>query len=393
MKLRDQAKLALRALMERKLRSSLTLLGIVVGVILLAAVFVVADSVSATVEEALVKGGANQVYVIASKRYVTPSDRLTLSSIPHVAATVAYASYTPARVSFEGVAVEDASLILVEPDGLQHLYPGLKASKGVVELGAMECLVGQRLAEKLGGALSCGDVIQASAMGVQASLRVAGILERYGFTFTGHVDRSVVASIDLIQRRGALRQYPFVLVMVDDPSHVEEAVDLIKDLFGGSFNLFVVKDIVKQVVSAMEGVSLIVGGIASVTLVVAAVGLMNAMFTAVAERTRIIGVLRALGVRRGGIMSLLIIEAIALAALGLAIGLPLGLAAGTMLASQPGLLMGGAGAMGGIRTVVTIKPHHLAIVAAAPLLLSIVGVLPPAYRASRLEPAQALRQE
>jgi len=140
-------------------------------------------------------------------------------------------------------------------------------------------------------------------------------------------------------------------------------------------------------------VSLIVGGIASVTLVVAAVGLMNAMFTAVAERTRIIGVLRALGVRRGGIMSLLIIEAIALAALGLAVGLPLGLAAGTMLASQPGLLMGGAGAMGGIRTVVTIKLHHLAIVAAAPLLLSIVGVLPPAYRASRLEPAQALRQE
>jgi IS605 OrfB family transposase len=101
----------------------------------------------------------------------------------------------------------------------------------------------------------------------------------------------------------------------------------------------------------------------------------------------------SLGGSNGGIMSLLIIEAIALAALGLAVGLPLGLAAGTMLASQPGLLMGGAGAMGGIRTVVTIKLRHLAIVAAGPLLLSIVGVLPPAYRASRLEPAQALRQE
>lgn len=391
MRLSDQVKFALGALMGRKLRSGLTLLGIVVGVVLLAAVFTIADTVSTNVQETLARGGANQVYVIAGDRYITDSDRSLLESIPHVVTTVAYAYYEPATVSFGG-AVETAAVVFVEPEGLQYLYPGLEAREGVVELTPMECLIGHRLAEELGGTLKHGDLIQLSAQGRQASLRVAGVLERYGFTFAGWVDMSVVASISVIQRRGALKQYPYILVLVDDPSNVEVAVDLIKEVFEESFGLFVVKDVVKQIVNAMESLTLIIGGVASVTLVVAAVGLMNAMFTAVAERTRIIGVLRALGVRRGEVMSLFIIEALVLALIGLAIGIPVGLAAGAFLASYAGL-GGSAGLIRSGGLTIIIKPLHLALIIAAPLALSILGVLPPAHRASRLEPAQALRQE
>jgi len=390
-RLSDQLKFSVRALMGRKLRSGLTLLGIVVGVVLLAAVFVIADTVTYTVKETLVKGGANQVYVIAGQRYLTDSDRRLLESIPHVAATVSYYHYRPVTISFGGL-TETASAIFVEPEGLSYLYPGLEVEEGVLEIAPSECLVGNRLAEELGSQVRNGDVIQVAAMGRSTSLRVAGVLKRYGFTFAGWVDGSVIASVELVERRGALKHYPYVLVVVDDPSHVELVVDLIKELFEDDVTLFVVKDVIRQIVSVMEGITIVIGGVAAVTLVVAAVGLMNAMFTAVAERTRIIGVLRALGVKRRGIMTLFIVESLILALLGLAVGLPIGLATGFLLVTYGG--MGPATPFGGTAAPsITIEPLHLALIVAAPLILSLIGALPPAYRASRLEPAQALRQE
>lgn len=390
MRLSDQFKFALRALMGRKLRSGLTLLGIVVGVVLLVAVFVVADSVTASVEQTLLKGGANQVYVIAGERYLTDSDRSLLESIPHVTATISYFYYEPVTVSFGG-ASETAAAVFVEPEGLLSLYPGLEAEEGVVEITPSECLVGGRLAEELGGMVKSGDLIQVSAMGKTTSLRVAGVLKRYGFTFAGWVDMSVIASIDVVQRQGALKYYPYVLVIVDRPDNVEVVVDLIKDLYSGSVSLFVIKDIVRQIMNAMESTTLIIGGVAAVTLVVAAVGLMNAMFTAVAERTRIIGVLRALGVKKRDVMFLFLIEALALTSIGLAIGLPLGLTIGALLVSYGGFSPSPAGRV--MELPITIELSHLLLVILVPLLLSLIGALPPAYRASSLEPAQALRQE
>lgn len=389
MKLGDRLKFATRAIMGRKLRSGLTLLGVIIGVVLLATIFIMADSVAASVEETLVKGGANQVYVMAAKRQLTDGDRALLESIPHVSATIVYL-YFDGVVSLGG-ASEIAPIILVEPEGLLALYPGLEAAEGIVEIGRMRCVVGNRLAKELGGVLGAGDLVQASFMGRSVSLSVSGVLKRYGFTFTGWVDMSLITSIDVAMERGALKRYSLLLVLVDHPDNVESVVDLVKELFGDAVSLFVMKDIIRQIVAFIDTITLIVGAVASVTLVVAAVGLMNAMFTAVAERTRIIGVLRALGVKRGGIASLFITEALILASLGLAIGLPIGLALGSVVVSFGGLIPFVMGRPMGV--AVTIEPAHLAIVVLIPLLFSLIGAIPPAYRASKLEPDQALRYE
>ena len=224
-------------------------------------------------------------------------------------------------------------------------------------------------------------------------LRVSGILERYGFSFAGgRIDDAVIVPMDLMYAVVGRGEYRFLLVVVDSVDHVDLVVDTLKDLYGENLDMFVVKDIVKQVLSAMDWITMIVGSIASVALVVAAIGLMNAMFTAVAERTRIIGVLRALGARRRHILSIFILEASILGIIGVALGVVIGFAAGAFIVSfTRGLGMGMGGAPVGIS--VYLSPLHLAVSVLIPLALTILGALPPAYRASKLEPAQALRYE
>jgi len=143
---------------------------------------------------------------------------------------------------------------------------------------------------------------------------------------------------------------------------------------------------------SMRLFSLIIGSIASVTLVVAAIGVMNAMFTTVMERIRIIGVLRALGLRRHMVLLNILIEALTLASIALLVGLPLGIFIGRMLI-EGGMFTptGPRGTLGTINFIIT--SNSLALIVTVTLALTLIGALPPAYRASKLEPAEALRYE
>lgn len=395
MKLHDQVKFAVKALMSRKLRSSLTLLGILVGVVLLTSVFTMADSIAATTTKVLVRGGATHIFLMPHGFTLTDADRTQIESIPHVVSTVAYLQLGTLAVSSGGVK-ETASIIVVEPQGISLVYPGIEVEDGSLDITFRGCLIGSNLYQEFsnqGVKLSIGDLIHVHFGKRAIPLRVSGILERYGFSFAGgRIDDAVIVPMDLMYAVIGRGEYRFLLVVVDSVDHVDLVVDTLKDLYGENLDMFVVKDLVKQVLSAMDWVTMIVGSIASVALVVAAIGLMNAMFTAVAERTRIIGVLRALGARRRHILSIFILEASILGIIGVALGVVIGFAAGAFIVSfTRGLGMGMGGAPVGIS--VYLSPLHLAVSVLIPLALTILGALPPAYRASKLEPAQALRYE
>ena len=395
MKLHDQVKFAVKALMSRKLRSSLTLLGILVGVVLLTSVFTMADSIAATMTKVLVRGGATHIFLMPHGFTLTDADRMQIESIPHVVSTVAYLQLGTLAVSSGGVK-ETASIIVVEPQGISLVYPGIEVEDGSLDITFRGCLIGCNLYQEFsnqGVKFSIGDPIYVHFGKRAIPLRVSGILERYGFSFAGgRIDDAVIVPMDLMYAVVGRGEYRFLLVVVDSVDHVDLVVDTLKDLYGENLDMFVVKDIVKQVLSAMDWITMIVGSIASVALVVAAIGLMNAMFTAVAERTRIIGVLRALGARRRHILSIFILEASILGIIGVALGVVIGFAAGAFIVSfTRGLGMGMGGAPVGIS--VYLSPLHLAVSVLIPLALTILGALPPAYRASKLEPAQALRYE
>ncbi|OYT60607.1 MAG: hypothetical protein B6U75_01185 [Desulfurococcales archaeon ex4484_217_1] len=243
-----------------------------------------------------------------------------------------------------------------------------------------------------------GDVIYVSLRNARIALRVEGVLERYGFTFIGYIDESLIVPYDavkkLIEEASGRRiiGYGELIVTADSVDNVDFITEQLRYLYGKSIVIFAIKDIVKSIVESLKSFTIIIGGIASVTLIVASVGVMNAMFTTVMERTRVIGVLRALGIRKYEVLLNIVLEALILAVIAITAGVPLGIFVGSMLI-QGGFLgfRGPRGGLGGIEFMVSNQT--LIMVASITLLLTLIGALPPAYRAAKLEPARALRYE
>ena len=138
-------------------------------------------------------------------------------------------------------------------------------------------------------------------------------------------------------------------------------------------------------------VRIVLTGICIVFLVIAVIGVVNTMLMSVLERTREIGTMMAVGVRRGQVLLLFVLEAAVLALLG---GLGGGLLGGAVVAAIAARGGVGANAPGTmvVKYIVPVVPVELAVLApAAALLGAVLAALYPAWRASRLRPVEALR--
>ena len=147
---------------------------------------------------------------------------------------------------------------------------------------------------------------------------------------------------------------------------------------------------IQEMVSEMMGtMNLFLGGIAAISLLVGAIGIANTMFMSVMERTRQIGVLKALGTTNNEIMKLFLIESGIIGFMGGLIGIFFGIIASGMLTLLGGGM--GPGARGGMTTVV--EPELIMFAMAFSIVIGIISGLIPAMRAAELQPVEALRYE
>ena len=397
----DLLKFSIKGLRSRTLRSALTLLGILIGVILLTTVLTVSDSVTYSLASIFAKGGLNNIYVAhTTAEGFTWADISQIERIPHV---VAVSPRLTARVSINyGGLREEAVIIGLPKEKIALVIPDLEVKEGAKTLtSTYGCLIGSSLASKIeekGLKIRVGDVIYVSLRNARIALRVEGVLERYGFTFIGYIDESLIVPYDAVKKLieeatgHRIIGHQELIVTADSVDNVDFITEHLRYLYGKAVMIFAIKDIVKSIVESLRGFTIIIGGIASVTLIVASVGVMNAMFTTVMERTRVIGVLRALGIRRYEVLLNIVLEALILAVVAIITGIPLGMFVGSMLI-QGGFLgfRGPRGSLGGVEFIVTNQT--LIMVASLTLFLTLIGALPPAYRAAKLEPARALRYE
>jgi putative ABC transport system permease protein len=126
--------------------------------------------------------------------------------------------------------------------------------------------------------------------------------------------------------------------------------------------------------------SVLLAGIASVSLIVGGIGIMNIMLVSVTERTREIGIRMAVGARGGDILVQFLVEAVTLSALGGLIGIGLGFGASHVVASMTGW-------------PVLTPPQWVALASVSSALVGIVSGFYPAWKASKLDPIEALRYE
>jgi ABC-type antimicrobial peptide transport system permease subunit len=239
--------------------------------------------------------------------------------------------------------------------------------------GRRQTIVGRMAAEQSG--LEVGDTLRM----LESNFRVVGIFE----TGTAFEDAGVVIGLQEAQSvTGKPRQVQFYLINLRDPERAETVREELRAAFPDiDFSLTselgeTTSDfrVVQEMADQLSLAAVFIGGL----------GMLNTMLMSVLERTREIGVLRALGWRPRGVLRMILQESLVLGAIGGICGIPLGLGLGG--------LVGSAGVFGGaIEPIFTSQSLVQAIVVAA--VAGVIGGLYPAWRATRMRPVEALRYE
>ena len=215
---------------------------------------------------------------------------------------------------------------------------------------------------------------------------VAGIMKPVG---NPTIDRAVVFNLDagneLLQKSG---RYDSLFVAAESTDHVTQVEKEIRDLYGSDIGITTSKAIIQSIGEFTAGFGSVISSIALVALLVGSVGIVTTMYTSVTERTREIGVMKAIGARDRNVLALFLAEAAIIGIIGASIGLVVG-------------VLGGYGALSlfasNLLPSSEVTPHYpwsdLARVWAISLGLSVATGLYPAWKASKLSPIVALRRE
>ncbi|MDN5845661.1 MAG: ABC transporter permease [Candidatus Nitrosocosmicus sp.] len=212
---------------------------------------------------------------------------------------------------------------------------------------------------------------------------VAGIMESTG---NPTIDNAIVINLDagnsLLQRAG---KYDSLFVVAEDSNSVDVVVEQIKAVYKNNIGITTVKAILETIQEFTQGITSFLFGIAVISLIVGAVGIITTLFTSVVERTKEIGTLKAIGAQGSTILILFLVEAVIIGILGGTVGLLGGIGGGYMLTRA------GPGAGEGPPLEPIYMPMDMIRVWITSVILSMVAGFLPAWKASRVTPIAALR--
>jgi putative ABC transport system permease protein len=398
-------RLALRALARNKMRSALTMLGIIIGVGAVIAVVSIGQGAQAMVQQGIQAMGTNVVFIAAGSgrpggarvgyggvKTLTVDDmNAILREIPLIR-EAAPAVNTRRQVVY-GSQNWSTSVSGTTPNFFDirnwSIQAGSVFSDEEVDLAANVCVIGTTVARNL--FLDENPVGKTMRIG-NLPFRVDGVLESKGQNVIGQdQDDAIYAPYTTVQRKiSGITWVQYISASAISPVASVAAVAPITSLLrerhrirtGDDDDFFVrtqseVADLMNQTQSVM---TMLLGGIASVSLLVGGIGIMNIMLVSVTERTREIGVRMAVGATESDVQRQFLVEAVTLSMMGGVIGILFGLIGSALISnflSWP--------------TLVSVK----AIVTAA-IFSAAVGIFfgyYPARKAAQLDPIEALRYE
>lgn len=215
----------------------------------------------------------------------------------------------------------------------------------------------------------------------ELTLRVIGILKAQGSSFGFNLDSSIAMPLQTAQQFFEVGgEFDFVIAKAATIDDVDAAVDGIKARLGDRVTVISPESAMETVGSVLGTIQSVLGGIAGISLLVAGVGIINTMTVSVMERTREIGTLKAVGAKSLDVMFMFLSEAMVTGVVGGAMGAAFGFLLGSVIGNLIDL---------------SVKPSMslgLFVVGFA-VVTSILSGLYPAWRASRLNPVEALRHE
>jgi len=405
-------KLALQALWVNKTRSILTLLGIVIGISAVVIIVASGEGVKQFVMNQIQGMGTNIIAVIqggsegeaigppAAVMGVTVTtlnlkDEAALGDPRNVPGVVEVgAAAAPSQAVVKGIDGDIMTTVYeITPNYFSLM--SLKFNSGDsfddndVKSLAKVAVIGGTIKEKIfGDDEAVGKKIKLK----NNSYRIVGVLDTStGFSFGQDYGKFVFIPVTTAQKFLLGVDYLFeIMVKVSDPAQVVSArADIIDTLrirhnIGpgqkDDFTVRTIQDAIKMINTVMSALTLFLAAIAGISLIVGGIGIMNIMLVSVTERTREIGLRKALGARRRDILMQFLLEAVLLTAIGGVIGFMFGISGAFIVA------------------LVGKWAFHISLLAVAlPIMMTIgfgivFGVY-PAIRASKLDPIVALRYE
>ena len=379
-------KLAVRSTLANKMRSFLTMLGIIIGVVSVVMLMSIAESTTSSITDAISFMGSDLLTVMVTDDDVKlkSDDYIELTQYDAIKGVAPYLTINgTARSGSEYVS---ASGIGVTAEYQEIADLALQAGRGIqptdLEWRTNVAVIGTEIAEEL---FESYDVIGKTFQMSNRTFTVVGLLEESGTDFTGSLDARVLIPLTTAQRISDSASVSTCYVQAASSNDVALAQSMTEAFLYAktgdedAYSVLNMSALLDTLDSVMSKVSLMLGGIAAISLLVGGIGIMNIMLVSVAERTREIGIRKAIGARRADIMSQFLIEACTLSILGGLIGLgvsALGLRAFGLIAN------------------LNVRLEWSAVVGAL-LFCVLIGVIfgsYPASKASRMTPIDALQR-
>jgi len=412
----ESFKIALRALWANKLRTSLTMLGILIGVGAVIALLAIGEGAQAAVEARFSNLGTNVIYVRPGSQNVggvrsaagsaptlTYEDAVAIAE-PGLAPAVA--AVAPVRMTF-GQLVYQGSNLNTRILGTTPSWTDVRSfrvARGdffddeAVESAGSVVVLGDGVARSLFPESDpIGETLRVNAGGQSVNVRVIGVLERKGGTGFLSQDDQVVMPISLVLRKlqsgrnaqGAQQLSEIDVKAIDDKNidaAVAQVTAIMNEQHRGAedFQVTNLQDQIDAQKEASQTLTILLGAVAGISLVVGGIGIMNIMIVSVTERTREIGIRKAVGARRQDILLQFLMEALVVSLLGGLVGVGSGVGLSHFVAGRE---------LNGQVIETVVQPASIVLAFSISAAIGLFFGIYPASRAARLNPIEALRYE
>jgi putative ABC transport system permease protein len=411
----DTIQTALAQLSANKLRTSLTMLGIVIGVGAVIALMAAGQGAQQGVTKEVSGLGSNLIFVEpgvteqggsfgVGAMTLTTDDAEAIRGLAYVDAAISQFKLDMENQVVGNDRNTSASITATEPDFPYVRSWDIEAGRFLIDddmdRKATNVVLGAQVAEDLFDTPqnAIGQQIRLNFGMFTLNLTVVGVMEKRGATGSGEDDTHIIVPLTTFRAR-----IPFgrsatgeenvgqIVVKATGGGKVDETKDDIYQLllqrhdYTEDFTVETQEDLTATAREVSRTLTILLGAIAGISLVVGGIGIMNIMLVSVTERTREIGIRKAVGANRTDILLQFVIEAIIVTLVGGAVGVLAGVVVAEIADGQD------FGTGSPVTTVVA--PWSIFVALGVSAVIGLFFGIYPAFRASRLDPIEALRAE
>ena len=388
-------KMAWKSIAGNKMRSFLTILGVVIGVVAIVVLVSIGQGANSSVVESIEGMGTNLITANINARRMNPID---LDSLNELAQNEAISYVAPiASVSGTvkaGTTTYDDGVVQGTTPGYESirnwtLAEGRFLQQPDIDNRSFVAVIGSEAATEMYGTThAVGETFSLNGY----TLTVVGVLEAVGSSASGSNDNQILIPFTLAQRLSNQTSISSFYVSAASSAQVEQAQAAVESYlekafenyntrsFGTQYSVFNQTEMLSTLSETTNTLTLMLGGIAAISLLVGGIGIMNIMLVSVSERTREIGIRKAIGAARGNILMQFLIESLVVSLMGGLLGLAISVAAVKALAPV-------------LQMTLTIPVNVAWMAIGFSVFIGVVFGMYPANKASKLRPIEALHYE